>query len=333
MNFNRIYIIFILFAFTSFKADRFGFSKPIDISSYPNTVFAPVLEKNIDLNKNTLYVSTLSYAWQELRDIFKGEKIIVEPKFKTLTLLNSSNSFQNSIDQNYLTKNVKIQGESIKIQVNFKIDLPFKKVLVSFEQPFSFNNQNVKSFGLLNMKNKSLFKILYYKHDNEFIVKINPKDTTQEIILYQPENPKFSTLKTALSDMNLKIDKGILERKIVSESWKYTFDLNDRVQIPKFMFNISNNYKDLVGKYFRVKSGALLIDSCYQTIGLQLNEKGAKVESSAYLNLDEGDEYMPNHTKTMLFYKPFLIVIKRKNIANPYFVAWITNAELMEKFK
>jgi hypothetical protein len=61
-----------------------------------------------------------------------------------------------------------------------------------------------------------------------------------------------------------------------------------------------------------------------QDIMFKLNEKGAMVKSTSNM-------IAAAIPKQLIFNRPFLIYLKKKNGKWPYFAMWVDNAELMEK--
>ena len=73
----------------------------------------------------------------------------------------------------------------------------------------------------------------------------------------------------------------------------------------------------------------------YQRTALLLDEAGAEIESEAYMATEAAEAPPENveepQPKRLVFDRPFLLVMKRKEAEHSYFVAWIVNEELMKK--
>ena len=126
---------------------------------------------------------------------------------------------------------------------------------------------------------------------------------------------------------------GNIERKNKKTSWKYQFNEEDIVVIPKFNFNIETNYSTLEGNHFSSETQNYQIVKAWQRTAFILDESGAKIESEALVVVDLAYqvEYDKPKPKKMVFNKPFLILLKRTDATNPYFGLWTTNTELMIK--
>ena len=69
----------------------------------------------------------------------------------------------------------------------------------------------------------------------------------------------------------------------------------------------------------------------YQRTAFVINERGAEVESKAEVAVtEEMVEELPK-PKTMIFDKPYLILLKRIDSRYPYFAMFVSNSELMKK--
>ena len=77
------------------------------------------------------------------------------------------------------------------------------------------------------------------------------------------------------------------------------------------------------------------ISVVYQDIRLRLDETGADFASVAKIVICEFGEaepvYDPNRIRNLVFDKPFFIAFIEPNAEEPYFMAWIGNADLMEQ--
>jgi hypothetical protein len=140
-----------------------------------------------------------------------------------------------------------------------------------------------------------------------------------------------------MAEMNAKIEKlteiGKKERKNEKTKWKYEYNVEDVVIIPKFNFNIETSYSNLEGNRFSSNKQYFQIEQAWQRTAFILDESGAEIESEAEIAVAEEieEEYEKPKPKKMIFDKSFLILLKRTDAKNPYFGLWTTNAELMIK--
>lgn len=307
------------------------------LSEYKNTQFIPTMEHKISNDKNSVYCATLLFAWEEIRKQINSPLTISDEYFD-LKLLNKSTSFNNVLKSVEYEVSGEIDGEIIKARAEFNKSLPFEMKLQSFEDKLLFDGQNVASFGVCGFDSYDLLEIveiIYYKDDNNFIIKLLPKDKEHEIILFKTAN-SFNSI----AEMTIEIEKlteiGKTEKKNEKISWKYLYNEEDIVIIPKLNFNIETNYSTLEGNKFNTAKQEFQIERAWQRTAFVLDESGAEIESEAEIEmlfLDEEieEEYEKPKPKKMIFNKPFLILLKRIDAKNPYFGLWTTNTELMTK--
>ncbi|MDD3771788.1 MAG: hypothetical protein PHC38_03930, partial [Weeksellaceae bacterium] len=154
------------------------FSEVKNLSEYPNTQFIPTLEHQITKDKNSVYCATLLFAWDEIRNIIHAD-LMIPDEFLDLKLLNDSKSFIDVLESNEYKSSGKISDNLITARAEFKKSLPFEMKLNTYTGKLTFDEQKVASFGVDGFDEYELLqsvKIMYYKDDNNFIVKLLPKD-------------------------------------------------------------------------------------------------------------------------------------------------------------
>lgn len=341
---SNFYFLFI-FLFVLFGcADKREFKEVKKLSEYPKTEFLPTLENKIPKDKNVIYCVTLLYAWEEVRKTIKTPlEIKSKLTTKDLILLNTSTSFKNVLN----TEEYSSFGEIKKADENFLFDrivaraefdksLPFEFDLTSFDNKLTFAGVKVASFGSFGGGEQAYktIDILYYKNDNEFIIKLLPKDQQHEIILFKTKK-QFENF----AQMNIQLEKnktlGQKEQKQQSKQWKYYLQEEDEVIIPKFNFNIETNYSSTEGNTITSSNKEYIITTAYQRTAFMLDEKGAEIESVSIKEMADSTEEMREvekpKPKKMRFDKPFFVILKKTTSLNPYFVLFANNAELMIK--
>ncbi|MCL2327781.1 MAG: hypothetical protein FWC39_06510 [Bacteroidetes bacterium] len=316
-----------------------NFSDAKNLSEFEKTDFIPTLEHTIDARNNAVYCVTLLYAWDEVRKLI-DKPLTISPNDTDLLLLNNSQSFMYALKNGEYSTSSEIIGNTIKAKAEFSKSLPFEVKLNSYDKKLKFKGEKVASFGVTgysNNKQLKIVEIVYYKNDNNFIIKLLPKDKTHEIILF-----KTNKVFNSMVEMNEEIIKlteiGKKERRNEKSKWKYYInsDYNDEVVIPKFKFNIETNYATLEGNKFNAAQQAYRIRTAWQRTAFLLDESGAEIESEAVVMVDslsrrEEEEEIIQKPKKMIFDKDFLILLKRTDSRNPYFGLWVTNTELMVK--
>lgn len=331
---TAIILTLILTTLFSCKNDR-KFPEVRKLSEYKNTQFIPTLEHKISNDKNSVYCATLLFAWDEIRKQINSPMTISDEYFD-LKLLNKSNSFENVLKNNEYKAYGEVDGDIITARAEFNKSLPFELKLQSFKNKLSFDGQNVSSFGVNgydSYEQLRIVKIIYYKNDNNFIIKLLPKDKEHEIILFKTDQ-SFNSIAEMTGEIEKLTEIGKTEKKNDKISWRYYYGSEDEVIIPKLSFNIETNYRTIEGNRFSSDKQNFQIERVWQRTAFILDESGAEIESESEIEVaieEIEEEYEKPKPKKMAFDKPFLILLKRTDAKNPYFGLWTTNTELMTK--
>jgi hypothetical protein len=303
------------------------------LDNLKQTDFVTTLENPISVNKNIIYAPAFLYAWNKIKEELKFPIIADNTNSPDFKLLNQSISYQKSLTETEYSATAEVFDRAIIARAFFNKTLPFETHLQISDDPILFNKTKVSAFGMYYYNEDAIkfTKILYYKDDNNFILKLSPKDKQHEIILVKGvEN--YQTLKDAIKLTNDLIDEGKQEQINTKLSWKYEIVDEDIFSIPAIQFNIATHYKNLEGQSFSTKDNKKYsFNEAYQRTGFILNENGAIVESVGVAALDTVSVPLKTHPKKMIFDKQFLIIIKRTGKTNPYFVMKVANTELLTK--
>lgn len=309
------------------------------LSEYKQTEFVATPQNALPKNKNAVYSVPMVYVWQQIAAMAKGQ-ISIDKTYNDLNLLNNSKSGEKALLQDdYIATATVEEGNRIVAFAEFSKSLPLTVKLKDYGKELKFKGEAVPAFGCnaSEFYEFELYKsinILYYKNDNDFAVRLNPKDTGHEILLYMPDK-KGNDLQQMFYSLKEKAESAIKEKQSGEASWKYSIDMEgDELLITKFSFNIETNYGKLEGSEFMMANERYVIEKVYQRIAFILDEEGAKVESEAIM--EATTEEMPEpvekpHAQKLHFNKPFLVLLKRKDSPNPYFAMWVDNTELMQK--
>ena len=323
-------IFFVLIALFSCQSER-NFPEVKNLSYYKNTEFVPTLEHEITQDKNAVYCVTLLFAWDGVKKILNSP-LIISDEYLDLKIVNESNSYKNVLLGNEYQVEYEVTPPMINVKAEFTKSLSFNPKFNSYKGKLSFGGQNVQSFGVSGMDSDKLLKaveVVYYKDDNNFIVKLFPTQKDHEIILFMTDK-KFSSLIDMTQEvLNLTSSCG---HENSSESDNYIINRDDIVIIPKFNFNIETNYSRIEGNQFSASNRIYTISKAWQRTAFILDESGAEIESEAEISIESsiqnsGD--IMTKPKKMIFSKPFFILLKRKDSTNPYFGMWVANTELM----
>ena len=340
---KKIQLIIVLLPVVTFSScKRLGNSAEQTWSELPQvtnldnlkqTDFVPTLENPITDSKNIIYAPAFLYAWNKIKQELKSPVIVNDTNTIDFKLLTRSTSFQNSLNENEYVANIDFANGAIFAYAYFNKTLPFQVTLQRLDEPIVFNKTKVDAFGMKYFDDEvtKSTEILYYKTDDNFILKFIPKDNQHEILLIKGLN-NMASLSDAVKNTETLIGLGNKEKKNPKLSWKYEIIPNDIFSIPTIKFNIATNYRNLEGQVFKSNGKKHFFETAYQRTGFILNENGAVVESVAIAVVDStSSEPIITHPKKMIFDKQFYIIIRRTNKENPYFAMKVDNAELLTK--
>ena len=304
------------------------------LDNLKQTDFVVTLENTISENKNIIYAPAFLYAWDKIKEELKFPILADSSNSIDFNLLNKSISHKNSLTDNEYSATAEIVEGAIIAKAFFNKILPFETKLQVLDEPINFDTTKVSTFGMYYYNEDAIrfTQILYYKDDNNFILKLLPKDKQHEIILVKGLE-KYQTLKDAIKLTNDLVDQGKQEQTDNKLLWKYQIVYEDIFAIPTIKFNIATNYKNIERQVFSTGDNKKhSVEVAYQRTGFIFNENGAVVESEAVAVADTASaEPIITHPKKMIFDKPFLIIIKRTDKTNPYFVMKVANAELLTR--
>jgi len=130
--------------------------------------------------------------------------------------------------------------------------------------------------------------------------------------MVSPQNTLLETIEYVSNRVDNGSDESLME--------------NDVLKIPKFAFNITYNYTDLLGCYLKNETfTTFYFDKAVQQIEFVLDEKGVILESEAIVTTTDSIV----ESRRLVFDQPFLLYMKEKGAQYPYFAMWIENTELM----
>ncbi len=329
-------------------------SERVSSEKLTQTNIAATIDEKIVEGKNVLYCSSFQMAWDRLKqDILKGAVELDNQPLIANSLNSNSFDRKNIGEKNYVAEagfvkdgviNKINQGLKEKFNTSREFndieDDPkavlayaylYKKIIFDkdFEDTYlTFNSknstQNVKSFGIKNTSTykyrkdiKNQVEIIDYLSDDDFIISIKSK--SDDYIYIAKVKPK-EKLSDTMQDVRKRIKTGKRE----------AFRLGDYLSIPDINFNIEHSYNQLLNKY--LKNGGFrdyYIREAKQDIMFKLSKSGALLKSGAAVEMAKSSSYVEN-PKTLIFDKPFLIILGEKQDKEPYFAMWVENTDAME---
>lgn len=308
----------------------------VSLDQKSQTRFLPTPENTIPKGKNAVYAPALLFAWDKIRELIKAPVETNALQSQDFLLLNNSHGFEKSLDSSEYSAEASVENGIIKARAFFNKTLPFNKVMHRWGEPVLFMDSSVAFFGVeyADQEVSEQFSVLYFKNEDQFILRIQPKDSTSEIILC-----KGMSLQTSLGSLQHEADSlislGEKESVMAANRSVYSINKDDRIAIPVIRFNLDTRYESLIDQTFKAGNKQYKIIEAYQRTALILEEHGAVAESEARMAADSAGAAVPEliKPKILLFNKPFFLVIRKKTTTAPYFMMWVENPELLTPFK
>jgi hypothetical protein len=199
------------------------------------------------------------------------------------------------------------------------------------EAPVPFSETHVACFGMGTeprsgreaMARQTL--IVDYQSADDFVVELRTKVPEDQLILAKVRPGR------TLADTIAAVQKRLAVATVQPAQ------LGDVLVVPKINFDLTASFPELLGQ--RLLSTApgmaddLQILAADQATRFQLDEKGVRLKSEARMSLGCSASAHPRPAHVMVFDKPFLVLMKRRDAVNPYFALWVANAELLVKTK
>ncbi|MDB5390742.1 MAG: hypothetical protein JWM11_6388 [Planctomycetaceae bacterium] len=332
-----------------------------DASSFAGTDVVPYTTAPLSPDRNCLYCATFRIAWDQLRKS-PDLPVAVNPMPAIATELNREpfsldnldpgSFFAKAVDKADVAKMTEelqrrfpgaagpsappadTHGEGRVLYAYLLKSLSFADAFDGNTGPFSFPSGSktapVASFGGSAVAQNQVH-VQDYRTDEDFIIEL--KTQSERDVMLLAKIPAESTLQATMDKVLARVTSPNPQHK------RFTLDYQESLLIPKLSFNILQRYKDLVGieivgSSYRKDGRPELIARAVQGTAFVLNERGAKLESTAEIETIVGewgmDEPPPPEIRKFHFDRPFLVLLREQKSHEPYFALWLENTELME---
>jgi hypothetical protein len=340
-----------------------------DSSDLKQTVVVPTLDAKMPKDKNVIWCASFQLAWNRLGTDVLHEPPAVANAEEIVAQLNGSKFSENDLSKdcfyavagrcsegivNAIEKNMRQQ-----FQKQLKIDLTdptnaivaygYLEASIPFSVPFFDNDDmfvfhdgkgeqtSVASFGICGKHEyaydrlRRQISVLYVptgtqkrnREGNivfeEFV--IDPcKDSSPNQIVLACVKPKDTLAATV--DYIEKLTTGKKENSLVSE-----FGPRDVLLVPNMAWDITRHFVELEGKDKRLlnkENENNYMAAALQTIRFRLDRSGAELAS-------EAASFCKPAAKDYIYDRPFVIYIKKRDSATPFFAMYVDNAELLCK--
>jgi hypothetical protein len=140
--------------------------------------------------------------------------------------------------------------------------------------------------------------------------------------------PHADNLQAMLDHLNGRIENYKGEGRVSPDA---------TMMVPNVLFSLAHDFTELEGSDKPIQNAGEFeggyIAKAWQSIRFRLDESGAMVVSEAKIEMlaaSPAEEVAPDR---FVVDRPFLVLMKRRDSAEPFFAAWMANADLLEPFK
>jgi len=191
-------------------------------------------------------------------------------------------------------------------------------VTVFEKKTVQFNGQSVEGFYAKKEKQHENVKIINYESDEKFIVSLQLKDKSDQLILAKGYD--LSKPDAVVNEIN----------KYNASNLSFIED-NDIFEAPALHLDCNRTYTELIGIPVANRGfESYTISQMFENIKFDMDEKGARVENEAVIVMTKS-AIMPEKPKKFILDKPYWVIMKRTDSVNPYFILGVNNTELMKK--
>jgi Serpin (serine protease inhibitor) len=330
------------------------------------TVIVPTLDTPIAEGNSAIWCSSFQLAWNRLKDDVVKAPIQIANAQTIADRLNRGDQSENDLNSDAVFAAAGLAKDGIVERIHAEMARTFPQVprpefdvppsgavayaylnaSSKYDYPFFENDEqllfkgsagnttSVGSFGIRKKDDYAYYKlrqqvqILYGDREtmmrdtevSEFILDLCKTSQPYQIVLARVN--RKATLADTMADVDQKIAVG---RE--SDPFMTRLGPRDTVLIPNMAWKVNHHFKELEGKdkvFVNPALRDLYLDSAIQTIQFRLDRSGAELASEAKVLVKPSASYF--HVN-----RPFLVFMKKRDAKRPFFVAWIVNAELLER--
>lgn len=154
---------------------------------------------------------------------------------------------------------------------------------------------------------------------DEVVVDLDPETQPHQILLAMMQRP--ATLAEALAWVDQKLAKGDSD----------VFMGGETLLVPEVAVGLLHRFAELEGPGRIFENKALqgdFVAVAQQSVQFRLDRGGAVLRAEAFIGVKSAAPMQ--QPLQILFDRPFLLLMKKRGAAHPYFAVWVDNAELLE---
>jgi hypothetical protein len=336
---------------------------PQNSADLSSTVIVPTLDTPLPENKSAIWCCSFQLAWDELKANVVREPVHLENAEEVAERLNRGEFSKEHLPDGayYAAAGFYTDGIRDRIGADMKRMVPgesypdlgeradgaaafaFLKAGLEFNTPYPINpnllafkarggqETNVRSIACLastpqTESARGQLKILCYEEQARSRV---PKSFALDLCSTSKPNQlivavldRQATLAETLADLEEKMKETLDERK---STHIYP---DDSFIVPCMKWRLDHHFKEVEGRdkpFLNPGLKGMHLDTAMQTIDFRLDGTGVALKSGAAISV-KGRREMDFHCD-----RPFLLVLKKRDAKQPFFVMWLDNAEMLEK--
>lgn len=324
------------------------------------TVVVPSLDSAMPQGKNVIWCGTFQMAWDHLRADVIGEPVAVANAGQIVSWLNRGTLQQKDLPENCCYSVAGLGSDGIADKIRRDMRQRFAR------RPSGLSNDAIVAYGYLRAKVP--FTLPYFENRDKFIFtdSLGGKTAVSSFGIRQEDEFQYSRLRQQVevlycpqethggdaTEFAIDMCRDAKPSQIVlacvprKETLRETLDyLNGRmirspgsrygphpicdavVLVPNMNWSIDHHFSELEGhdkQLLNRRFKGLYLATALQAIDFHLNRGGVELGSEAKVMVAPIPiNYIVN--------RPFLIYLKKRGAASPYFVMWVDNAELLSK--
>ena len=344
----------------TFGADRAAVAK--SYRDMPGTVVHPTLDAVIEPGKNIVTCATMPIAWDELRNFLKVDEVELDQPVELARQLNrrkfprsalSDDAYMalgGPVDKSILAnlaamRAKKFPNATLPLPEVSPTDelvlytylykwLPFLSKLDKLTEPLQFHTadgiREVQSFGIQSYllaephedSLREQVEVLDYATNHDFVVRLKTQSDHIVRAKVAPESTLDATWQAVLRRIQQPLG-GVRPVSVV---------VTEKLVVPLLALYVSREYDELKNHWITVgQSSPYRLRRVQQYINFQLDESGARIESSVEIIGDSGPgpTPVPPKPREFVFDRPFLLAVHQRSSEVPYLVFWVANEELL----
>jgi hypothetical protein len=318
------------------------------------TMVSPTLDVASSAGTSVLWCATFQLAWNQLKDEL-GEPLTVSGSPEALAMsrqISACTWKEQDLDSNSYVALAGTGSSDVLNRIREELTAKFKgaaspsllpsevaddqilayaylfkhlEFAIPFERistPVQFNSTPVQAFGLTSsftgeqkQKIASQVKVFDYQDSSHWAIELETKAEGDRLLIVRSE--RLSTLAQTVEHA-MKMFRGE----------PAPMGSQDTLAIPVMNFDVTRRFFELQGASISGSRHAGVLEQAMQNIRFKLDEKGAVLKSEVVFGVTSAPR-----SRRFVCDGPFLVIMMRKDAAQPYFVASLESPELLVPFE